>query len=76
MEAKNQNFFDKESIMRAMQTPEGQRLMALLKSQDSASLQKAAQAAAQGRTAEAQALLEPVLRSKEAAQFQEKMKGR
>ena len=75
MEAKNQNFFDKESLMQAMRSPEGQRLLALLRSKSGADLQRAAQAAAQGRAEEAQALLRPVLQSQEAAQFQEKMKG-
>lgn len=64
MEKKSQDFSVKEAQWLA-QTPEGQRLIALLQQQDNATLQKAMTAASAGNYKAAGELLQSVLSSPE-----------
>lgn len=72
MEKKTQDFSAQEA-RRLAATPEGQKLMALLRQSDSAQLQKAREAASAGRYAEVGNLLQSLLSSPEARQLMEQL---
>lgn len=65
MEKKSHDFSVKEA-QRLAQTPEGQKLMALLQQQDNAALQKAMTEASVGNYQAAGAILQSLLSSQEA----------
>ena len=75
MEKKSQDFSVKEAQWLA-QTPEGQRLMALLQQQDNTTLQKAMTAASAGNYKAAGELLQSVLSSPEAKALMGQLGGK
>ena len=72
MEKKSQDFSIQEA-KRLAQTPEGQRLMAMLQQKDNGQLQKAMEAASAGNYQQAGSLLQTLLSSPEARQLIKKM---
>ena len=72
MEKKTQDF-SMEEAKRLAQTPEGQKLMAILQQKDSGQLQKAIEAASAGNYQQAGSLLQALLSSPEARQLIKKM---
>ena len=72
MEKKTQDF-SMEEAKRLAQTPEGQKLMAILQQKDSGQLQKAMEAASAGNYQQAGSLLQALLSSPEARQLIKKM---
>ena len=75
MEKKSQDFSIKEA-QRLAQTPEGQKLMAMLQQRDSGQLQKAMAQASAGNYKEAGAILQSLLSSPEAQQLMQQLGGR
>ena len=72
MEKKSQDFSVKEA-QRLAKTPEGQRLMALLRQQDGAALEKAMTQASAGNYKEAGQILRGMLSSPEARSLMEQL---
>ena len=75
MEKKSQDFSIKEA-QRLAQTPEGQKLMAMLQKKDSGQLQQAMAQASVGNYKEAGAILQSLLSSPEAQQLMQQLGGR
>lgn len=75
MEKKSQDFSIKEA-QRLAQTPEGQRLMAMLRQSDSDRLQQAVAQASSGNYKEAGAILQSLLSSPEAQKLMQQLGGR
>ena len=75
MEKKSQDFSIKEA-QRLAQTPEGQKLMAMLQQRDSGQLQKAMAQASAGNYKEAGTILQSLLSSPEAQQLMQQLGGR
>ena len=73
MEQNNINFSEASALLH---TPEAQKLLELLKQQDPAKLQKAAELAAAGNTSEAASLLYQGLNTRQAAELIEKLNRR
>ena len=67
------NSFSEADLRRALASAEGQRILALLRS-DGGALKQAMQAVKQGDYAGAKTVLEPVLQTDEARQLLEKLK--
>lgn len=72
--ANNSLPFSKEDLKRVLTSPEGQRLLAILRQSGSA-LDQAAASVRSGDYAAAQTLLEPMLRDPEAQKLVEKLKS-
>ena len=72
--ANNSLPFSKEDLRLVLTSPEGQKLLALLRANGGSALDQAAQAAGRGDYAGAQALLAPMLRDPEAAALVERLK--
>jgi hypothetical protein len=75
MEKKSHDFSVKEA-QRLAQTPEGQKLMALLQQQDNAALQKAMTEASVGNYQAAGAILLSLLSSQEAKSLMRQLGGK
>lgn len=75
MEKKSQDFSVKEA-QRLAQTPEGQKLMALLQQQDNTALQKAMTAASSGNYKAAGEILQSLLSSEEAKSLMKQLGGK
>ena len=75
MEKKSHDFSVKEA-QRLAQTPEGQKLMALLQQQDNAALQKAMTEASVGNYQAAGAILQSLLSSQEAKSLMQQLGGK
>ena len=75
MEKKSQDFSIKEA-QRLAQTPEGQKLMAMLQQRDSGQLQQAMAQASAGNYKEAGTILQSLLSSPEAQQLMQQLGGR
>ena len=75
MEKKSHDFSVKEA-QRLAQTPEGQKLMALLQQQDNAALQKAMTEASVGNYQAAGAILQSLLSSQEAKSLMRQLGGK
>ena len=75
MEKKSHDFSVKEA-QRLAQTPEGQKLMALLQQQDNAALQKAMTEASVGNYQAAGAILQSLLASQEAKSLMRQLGGK
>lgn len=63
-----------EDVRRILGSPEGQKLLSMLRS--SGSMQEAATAVQQGRVGEAQAMLRPLMEDPEAAALLQKLNGK
>ena len=75
MEKKSHDFSVKEA-QRLAQTPEGQKLMALLQQQDNTALQKAMTEASAGNYQAAGAILQSLLSSQEAKSLMRQLGGK
>lgn len=75
MEKKSQDFSIKEA-QRLAQTPEGQKLMAMLQQRDNGQLQQAVAQASSGNYKEAGAILQSLLSSPEAQQLIQQLGGK
>ena len=71
---KNSQDFSIQEAKRLAQTPEGQRLMAIVQQKDDGKLQKAMEEASAGNYKEAGAILSALLSSPEAQQLIRKMR--
>lgn len=75
MQEKNQNF-SMEELMKLANSPAGQQLMAMLKSQDSSKLEQAAAQAKSGDYAQAGQTLSSMLSSPEARKLIKELGGK
>ncbi len=73
--ANNSLPFSKEDLKRVLTSPEGQRLLAILRQSGGSALDQAAASVRSGDYAAAQTLLEPMLRDPEAQKLVEKLKS-
>ena len=73
--ANNSLPFSKEDLRRVLTSPEGQKLLALLRSNGGNALDQAAQAVRRGDYASAQTALEPMLRDPEAQRLVDQLKS-
>ena len=72
--ANNSLPFSEEDLRRALSSPEGRRLLSILRAGDGEALNRATQAVGRGDYADAQALLSPMLRNPEAQKLVEQLK--
>ena len=72
--ANNSLPFSEEDLQRVLSSPEGRKLLSILRAGGGDALHQAAQAAGRGDYAGAQALLAPMLRDPEAAALVEQLK--